>query len=52
MPWYSKKNRPCICTNDTMFWYYKDLDENLAWLTQKTEEHKSNKRNLVFPHTY
>ena len=35
-----------------MFWYYKDLDENLAWLTQKTEEHKSNNRNLVFPHTY
>ena len=30
-----------IYTNDTMF--YKDLDENLAWLTQKTEELKYNK---------
>ena len=29
-------------TNDTVFYYYKDLDENLAWLTQKTEG-KSNK---------
>ena len=28
------------CTNNAMFWYYKDLDENLAWLTQKTEEFK------------
>ena len=44
-----KKNRSCICTNDTMFWYNKGLDENLAWLTQKTEEPKSNKSNLVFP---
>ena len=30
-------------TNDTLFWYYKDLDENLAWLTQKNEEPKCNK---------
>ena len=29
-------------TNDAMFYYYKDLDENLAWLTQKTEESKCN----------
>ena len=35
--------------NDRMFWYYKDLNENLAWLTQKTEEPKSNKRNFTFP---
>ena len=34
-------------TNNTMFQYYKDLDENLAWLTQKTEE-KSNKGNFTF----
>ena len=27
----------------------KDLDENLAWLTQKTEDLKSNKGNLTFP---
>ena len=35
-------------TNDTMFWYYKNLDENLAWLTQKTEEKKSNEGNFTF----
>ena len=30
----------------------KDLDENLPWLTQKTEDLKSNKGNLTFsPHT-
>ena len=40
------------CTYDTWFWYNKDLDENLAWLTQKTEDPKSNKGNLMFyPHT-
>ena len=27
----------------------KDLDKNLAWLTQKTEDPKSNKGNLTFP---
>ena len=32
-----------------MFWYYKDLGENLAWLTEKTEEKKSNKGNFTFP---
>ena len=37
------------CTNDTMFQYYKDLDENLAWLTQKTEESKRNKEKITFP---
>ena len=26
-----------------------DLDENLPWLTQKTEDPKSNKGNLTFP---
>ena len=26
----------------------KDLDENLPWLTQKTEDPKSNKANLTF----
>ena len=32
--------------------FNKDLDENLAWLTQKTEDLKSNKGNLTFlPHT-
>ena len=37
------------CTNDTRFSYNKELDENLAWLTQKTEDPKSNKGNLTFP---
>ena len=27
----------------------EDLDDNLAWLTQKTEDPKSNKGNLSFP---
>ena len=27
----------------------KDLDENPPWLTQKTEDPKSNKGNLTFP---
>ena len=27
----------------------KDLDENLPWLTQKTEDLKSNKGNLTSP---
>ena len=35
--------------NDTMFQHYKDLDEDLAWLTQKTEEKRSNKENFTFP---
>ena len=25
------------------------MDENLEWLTQNTEDPKSNKRNLTFP---
>ena len=25
------------------------MDENLAWLTQNTEDPKSNKGNLTFP---
>ena len=36
------------CTNDARFYYSKDLDENFAWLTQKTENPKSNKVNLTF----
>ena len=36
-------------TNHTVFWYYKDLNENLALLTQKTEELKRNKGNFTFP---
>ena len=38
-------------TNDAMFYYYKDLDETLAWLTQKTEESKCTKGNFTFFHT-
>ena len=30
-----------------VFSYYKDLDENLAWVTQKTEEPKCNKGNFT-----
>ena len=40
------------CTNDTMFQYYEDLDENLAWLTlkkKKTEEPNCNKGNFTLP---
>ena len=36
------------CTNDTRFWYNKHMDENLEWLTQNTEDPKSNKGNLTF----
>ena len=36
------------CTNDIRFWYNKNLDQNIAWLTQKTEEPKSNKGNPTF----
>ena len=36
-------------TNNTTFYYYKDLGENLAWLTQKTEESKCNKANFTPP---
>ena len=35
------------CTNDIRFHYNKDLDENHAWLTQKTEDLKSNKGKLT-----
>ena len=37
------------CTNDTGFQYNKDLDDDLEWLTSKTEDSKSNKGNLTFP---
>ena len=37
-------------SNDIMFEYYKDLDGNLAWLTQKTEESNViNQTLLVHP---
>ena len=39
------------CANDTRYNKVvdnKDLDENLAWLNQKTEDPKSNKENLTF----
>ena len=36
------------CTNDTRFQYNEDLDEDLAWLTEKTEDPKSNKGNITF----
>ena len=32
-----------------IFYYYKDLDEDLAWLTQKTEEPKCNKGQFTSP---
>ena len=35
-------------TNDIRFQYNKNLDQNLAWLTQKTEEPKNNKGKLTF----
>ena len=38
-------------THDAIFYYYKNLDENLAWLTQKTEESICNKGNFTFFHT-
>ena len=32
--------------------FSKDLNENFAWLTEKTKDPKSNKGNLTFsPHT-
>ena len=33
-----------------MFYYYKDMDENLAWLTKKTEESKCNKGKFTLSH--
>ena len=37
----------------TMFQYYKDLYDNLAWLTQKTGKPQGNKGNFTFhTHTY
>ena len=33
--------------------FNKDMDENLEWLTQNTEDPKSNKGNLTFStHTH
>ena len=36
-------------TNDTIFQYYKDKDENLVWLTQKTENQNVIKETLLPP---
>ena len=36
-------------TNNDMFQYNKDLDENLVWFAQKTEESKFNKANFTSP---
>ena len=36
------------CINDNRFQYNKELDENLAWLTQKNKDLESNKGNLTF----
>ena len=36
-------------TNDKMFQHYKYLDDNLVWLTQKTEEPRGNKGSFTFP---
>ena len=35
-------------TNDTMFYYDKDLDENLACLTQKIESQNVIKETSLF----
>ena len=35
-------------TSDAMFQYYKDLGQNLAWLTQKTKENKENFTFLTY----
>ena len=36
--------------SDTMLQYYNDLNENLAWLTQKTEESNViNQTLLIHP---
>ena len=37
------------CTNDTRFQYNKDMDENVEWLTQNTEDLKSSKGKFTFP---
>ena len=43
------------CTNDTRFYYNKDLDQNPVWLNEKTEDQKSNNgnqqslKNLILP---
>ena len=39
------------CTNDTrnVQMYNKDLNDNLEWLTRKTQDLKSKKWNLTFP---
>ena len=38
-------------TDDTMLWYYKDLDENLALLIQKTEGKKAGGSNYRYQQT-
>ena len=36
-------------TNDTMFQYYKGLDDNLAWSTQKLKNQNVTRETLLFP---
>ena len=36
-------------TNNTRFYFNKDMDDNLEWLIQNTENPKSSKGNLTFP---
>ena len=38
-------------TSDAVFQYYEDLDENLAWLIQKSEGKKIIRKTLLFPQT-
>ena len=40
------------CTNDIRFQYNKNLDQNLAWLTRKTEEPKINEGDSIFGRSY
>ena len=35
-------------TEVIMFYYYKYLDDNLLWLTEKAEKPKSNKGSFTF----
>ena len=37
-----------IYTNNKIVYYYKDLDENLAWVTQNSKKLKDNEGNFMF----
>ena len=37
------------CTNDTRLYYNHEMDGGIEWLTQNSEDPKSNKENLTFP---